>query len=83
MTFDRVFRDTPLEARYCPVPDGMSSVGKEEWWARSGDRRFVLNEAAKLAAYRVIMRMPEWLIRLVMPVEGCEPPRTSSRTVSS
>ena len=34
-TFGRVFRDVPLEARYCPVPSLISSVRKEEWWSSS------------------------------------------------
>ena len=70
VAYDRVFHDAPLDAHYCPVPDRMSSLGKEGWWARSGDRKFVLKEMTKLAAYRIIMRMPEWLIRLVMQVKA-------------
>lgn len=67
VTFDHVFRDAVVEVLYCPVPGPMSSVRKKEWWARSGDRRFVFKETAKLTAYRIIMSMPEWLIRHLMP----------------
>ena len=69
-TFDRVFRDAPLEARYCPVPARISSVRKEEWWARPEDRKYVFSELMKLAAYRSILRMPEWLIGRIMRLKG-------------
>lgn len=70
-TFGRVFRDVPLEARYCPVPSLISSVRKEEWWARPQDRKYVLSELMKLAAYRSILRMPDWVVGRLMRLKEC------------
>jgi hypothetical protein len=64
--FDKVFRDAPIEARYCPVPARYSSLRKEEWWNRANDRRYVVKELTKLAAYRTILSMPEFMIRSLM-----------------
>jgi len=66
VTFGRVFRGLPVEVRYCPVPPGSSSLRKAEWWTRPEDRRYVLKELAKLQAYRVILSMPDWMIRWIM-----------------
>lgn len=66
LAFDRVFRDWDVEARYCPVPAGVSSVRKDGWWERAGDRRFVITEIGKLTAYWVILRMPDWAVARVM-----------------
>jgi uncharacterized SAM-binding protein YcdF (DUF218 family) len=64
--FDRVFRNAPLEAHYCPVPARCSSLRKEEWWARANDRSYVVKELTKLAAYRTILTMPEFMVRNLM-----------------
>jgi uncharacterized SAM-binding protein YcdF (DUF218 family) len=66
VTFARVFRDAPLEVHYCPVPPCASSVRKDKWWARPEDRKYVLKETLKLAAYRAILRMPDGMIRRLM-----------------
>lgn len=66
VTFDRVFRDAPLDVYYCPVPPCASSVRKDKWWARPEDRKYVLKETLKLAAYRAILSMPEGIIRRLM-----------------
>ena len=63
--FARVF-GKQLEFSFCAVPDDLSSVHREGWWTRSEDRRFVLKEAAKLAGYRLILPMPDPLIRRLM-----------------
>jgi hypothetical protein len=68
--FERIFRDRAVEARYCPVPARVSSVRKDGWWERPGDRRFVVTEMGKLAAYGVILRMPNWAIERVMRLKG-------------
>ena len=39
------------------------------WWARPADRRYVLQETMKLAGYKVILSLPEWAIRLFMPLK--------------
>ena len=63
---DKVFRDAPIVAYYCPVPACDSSLRKEEWWARANDRSYVVKELTKLAAYRTILSMPEFMIRHLM-----------------
>jgi len=70
LAFERVFRDTPVEVRYCPVPARNSSVRKECWWTRSADRKFVIKEIVKLAGYRAILMMPDWAIGRVMRLKG-------------
>ena len=70
VAFDRVFRGAPLEVRYCPVPAGASSVRKDRWWARPEDRTFVLKEMVKLAAYRAILSMPEWIVGRIMRLKS-------------
>jgi len=49
---EKVFRGTPLKVRYCPVT--------------TQDGAYVLNETTKLAAYRIILSLPEGLIRRIM-----------------
>jgi hypothetical protein len=66
VTFDKVFRGCPIEFCYCPVPASDSSLVKREWWSRPGDRRYVISETVKLAAYRFILLMPQFLIRRFM-----------------
>jgi uncharacterized SAM-binding protein YcdF (DUF218 family) len=70
LAFERVFRDTPVEARYCPVSPGNSSVRKERWWTRPADRKFVVKEIVKLAGYRAILTMPDWAIERLMKLKG-------------
>lgn len=70
VTFNHVFRDLPIEVRYCPVPTCSSSLSKAAWWARPTDRRYVLTELAKLQAYRVILSMPDWIIRRIMRLKS-------------
>jgi hypothetical protein len=65
-TLSKVFRNTPLEFSFCPVPLPLTPFSKESWWVRSKDRRFVLKEALKLAAYRVILSMPPRVVRFLM-----------------
>jgi hypothetical protein len=69
LTFDKVFRNSPIEFRYCPAPSRLDGVDKCCWWRRPEDRRYVLQETAKLAGYRAILSMPAWAIRLVMPLK--------------
>ena len=52
LTVAKVFHGIPLDARYCAVP--------------TDERRYLLKEAIKLAAYWVILRLPFALIRRVM-----------------
>jgi hypothetical protein len=70
LTCAKVFRGVPIEFLYCPVPsrlDGLCSYG---WWSRPEDRRYVMQETVKLAGYRAILSMPEWAIRLLMPLKA-------------
>jgi hypothetical protein len=69
LTFDKVFRNSPIEFRYCPAPARLDGVDKYGWWRRPEDRRYVLQETAKLAGYRAILSMPGWAIRLLMPLK--------------
>ena len=64
--FDKVFRGSAIEFRYRPVPPSQSSVSKEGWWTRAEDRKYVMTETVKLAAYRVILLLPQFLIRYCM-----------------
>ena len=52
LTVAKVFHGIPLDARYCAVP--------------TDDRRYLLEEAIKLAAYWVILLLPSALIRRVL-----------------
>jgi hypothetical protein len=64
-----VFRGVLPDVRYCPVPASFTSLSKDGWWTRLEDRRYVLNETIKLAAYRVVLSLPEWMIRLIMQLK--------------
>ena len=66
LAFNHVFGEVPLEVHYCQVPADASSVRKQDWWARPEDRQFVLKEAVKLAAYSIILSMPEHIVRRIM-----------------
>jgi DUF218 domain len=70
LAFEKVFRGSVVSFQYCPVPDGRSSVSGEEWWTRSLDRDYVIKETVKLAAYRAILLMPEFVIRYGMRLIG-------------
>lgn len=56
-TCSRVFRRSPVEFVYCPVPDR---------WTRPYDRWFVVKEMVKLAGYRAILPLPPWAARRLM-----------------
>jgi len=66
LAFGKVFRGSAVAFQYCPVPECQSSLSKAGWWTRPGDRYYVISETVKLAAYRAILLMPEFLIRLGM-----------------
>lgn len=68
-TFAKVFRDAPVEFLYCPVPSRLDGLRSDGWWSRPEDLRYVLHETVKLAGYRAILSMPEWAIRLFMPLK--------------
>ena len=69
LTFARVFRNVPVEFLYCPVPSRLDGLSSDAWWTRPADRRYVLQETLKLAGYRAIFSLPEWAIRLLMPLK--------------
>jgi uncharacterized SAM-binding protein YcdF (DUF218 family) len=69
LTVAKVFRGVLPDVRYCPVPASFTSLSKDGWWTRLEDRRYVLNETIKLAAYRVVLSLPEWMIRLIMQLK--------------
>jgi len=64
LTFAKLFRDMRLAACFCAVPS--------EYGARPGFR-YVLAETVKLAGYRAILLLPEYLIRPIMRVIGSTP----------
>ena len=66
LTLEAVCRELEVSFHYCPVPQRESSVASDRWWARDSDRRYVLSELVKLAAYRVILTMPRRLRPLLM-----------------
>lgn len=66
LTCIRVFRGTPVEFLYCPVPPRFGSPKKDGWWTRPGDRRFVIKELMKLMGYRVILSLPASASRRLM-----------------
>ena len=68
-TFAKVFRNVPVEFIYCPVPSRLDGLLSDCWWSRPEDLRYVLQETVKLAGYRAILSMPEWAIRLFMPLK--------------
>ena len=62
----KVFRGTPVEFLYCPVPPRFGSPIKDGWWTRPPDRRFVIKEWMKLIGYKVILSLPASLSRRLM-----------------
>jgi uncharacterized SAM-binding protein YcdF (DUF218 family) len=66
VTIEKVFRGVPLDVLYCPVLPGRDPVHEDGWWRRSRDRSFVLLETVKLAAYQLILRMPDRMIPRLM-----------------
>ena len=70
LTFEKVFRRSVVSFQYCPVPAGRSSLSSQGWWTRRLDRDYVTKETVKLAAYRAILLMPEFVIRYGMRLIG-------------
>jgi len=68
-TFAKVFRNAPTAFLYCPVPSRLDGLRSERWWSRREELRYVLQETVKLAGYRAILSMPQWAIRLLMPLK--------------
>lgn len=66
VSFDRVFRCTPIKFFYCPVPFPLAPVKRSNWWTQGDDRKFVTSELVKLAGYRIILSMPRPLVRRLM-----------------
>lgn len=66
LTFEKVFRDTPVDACCWPVPAEASSLRREGFWLRSADREYVLKEMVKLPAYGAILRLPPRAIGRIM-----------------
>lgn len=69
-TFSRVFRGTPVQFLYCPVPTRAGGMAKDNWWKRPTDRWFVINEMAKLVFYWTALSAPEWGARRLMRLTG-------------
>jgi uncharacterized SAM-binding protein YcdF (DUF218 family) len=69
LTFKTLFRDQPIEFRYCPVPSRLSFMTKHDWWASPDNRRFLLKEFAKLVGYWLILSMPDWVSRRLMSLD--------------
>ena len=69
-TFSKVFRGTSFQFLYCPVPTRVGLMAGDNWWKRSTDRWFVINEAAKLAFYWTALSAPEWAARRLMRLTG-------------
>jgi len=70
VTIEKVFRGVPIDVLYCPVPAGRSPIHEDGWWRRSRDRSYVLLETVKLAAYGLILRMPDRLIPRLMRLKN-------------
>jgi uncharacterized SAM-binding protein YcdF (DUF218 family) len=70
LTFAAVFRGTPIQFSYCPVPVRLSRMAKYDWWRRSIDRGFVISEMIKLVGYRMALSTPEWASRRLMRLTG-------------
>jgi uncharacterized SAM-binding protein YcdF (DUF218 family) len=70
LTIARVFGDAPLNILYCPVPVCSSALRKDGWWRRPEDRRYVLKETIKLAAYRAVLSLPEAMVRRIMRLKN-------------
>jgi hypothetical protein len=66
VTIEKVFRGVALDVVYCPVPAGSSSVYEDGWWRRPRDRSYVLVETIKLAAYQLILSLPDRMIPRLM-----------------
>jgi uncharacterized SAM-binding protein YcdF (DUF218 family) len=66
LTFSKVLRGLRAQFLYCPVPNGLSSLKADRWWTRSDARAYVLQEAIKLAGYRIILSMPMSAARYLM-----------------
>jgi hypothetical protein len=66
LTFDTLFRNQPIEFRYCPVPSRLSFMTRHDWRALASNRRFVWNEFAKLIGYWLILSMPERISQRLM-----------------
>jgi uncharacterized SAM-binding protein YcdF (DUF218 family) len=56
LTFEHVFRGSATQFRYCPAPASLGSASLS----------YVISEAVKLVGYRIILMMPEFLIRRFM-----------------
>lgn len=69
-TFSKVFRATPVQFLYCPVPTRAGLMAKNNWWKRPADRWFVINEMAKLAFYWAALSAPGWAARRLMRLTG-------------
>jgi hypothetical protein len=63
LILQRVVRASRVTFQYCPVPAHHSSVSADKWWTCGEDRRYVISETLKLAAYRAILLMPEFVVR--------------------
>jgi uncharacterized SAM-binding protein YcdF (DUF218 family) len=70
LTFATVFRRTPIQFVYCPVPTRLAFMARDNWWRRPADRWFVITEMTKLAGYRTALSAPEWAARLLMGLTG-------------
>jgi hypothetical protein len=70
LTFAAVFRGTPIQFLYCPVPVRLSRMAKYNWWRRPVDRWLVISEMIKLAGYRTALSAPEWASRRLMRLTG-------------
>ena len=66
LTFAKVFRDVPVRFVYCAVPPRFDFLDKDNWWRDPDDRRFVIKEFFKLAAYRVVLSLPRGAVRKMM-----------------
>jgi uncharacterized SAM-binding protein YcdF (DUF218 family) len=69
-TFSKVFRGTPLQFQYCPVPTRVGQMERDNWWKRPADRWFVINEMAKLAFYWMALSAPEFAACRLMRLTG-------------
>jgi uncharacterized SAM-binding protein YcdF (DUF218 family) len=62
LAFAHVFRDAPIQFRYCPLPARFERIKPPRW--------FVIKELMKLAGYAVILSAPAWAVQRLMRLKN-------------
>jgi DUF218 domain len=72
MTFATIFRQSPIQFSFCPIPHEASLMSRDNWWKHSASRLFVVSELAKLCAYWIGLSIPEWATSRLMRLTGSD-----------